>query len=122
MNVLYNLCDCKEYILKRKEVIIFEGAKSCMKAYSWGYDNCCALLTSHLSEHQFKTLIKLGVSVVFALDAEIDITKDKNIIRLLPYVPVFWIKGRGLIGDKDSPTDAGEEVFKTLYDGRVRLR
>lgn len=121
MNVLYNLFDCKQDVLRTKEVIIFEGAKSCMKAYSWGFKNCCALLTSHLSDHQFKALIKLGASVVFALDAEVDIREDKNIKRLIPYVPVYWIKSSGVVGEKDSPTDKGEEVFRKLYGSKLKL-
>ncbi len=123
LNTIYGLAENKEAILQRKEIILFEGAKSVLIADGWGLKNTGAILTSHLNSYQFKLLIQLGVTVVFALDAEVDIRQDANIQKLLPYVKVEWVKNRGnLLDDKDSPVDKGKEVFKELYHHRVRLR
>lgn len=123
LDTIYGFAENKEAILKKKEIILFEGAKSVMLAESWGVDNAGAILTSHLNPQQFLLLIRMGVSVVFALDAEVDITKDKNIKRLLPYVPVYWLcNRRNLLEAKDAPVDKGEEVFRTLYAERKRMK
>ena len=123
LDTLYGFSDNRDAILEKKEIIIFEGAKSCMKAREWGINNTAALLTSHLSLNQFRFLIKLSsfhsVKIVFALDSDIDISKDENIRRLCAYARVQWVKNRDdLLPPKDSPTDQGREVFENLYARR----
>lgn len=123
---IYGYAENRKEILERKEIIIFEGAKSVMAAWGWGYENGAALLTSHLSQNQFEALIKLssfhGVEIVFALDSDIDITKDERIMRLKQYAKVSWVKNRGkLLEDKMSPVDQGKEIWERLYVQRERL-
>lgn len=123
LDTIYGLAENRDEILRKKEIVLFEGAKSVMMAHSWGIKNCGAILTSHLNPHQFQILIKLGVRVVFALDAEVDIRKDANIMKLIPYVPVYWVRNQFmLLDDKDSPVDKGEEVFKKLYEEKKKVR
>lgn len=123
LDTIYGLSDNKEEILKKREIILFEGAKSVMVAHGWGVRNTGAVLTSHLNPNQFQILIKLGVRVVFAFDADVDIRNDVNIKRLLPYAQVEWIRNKnGLLDDKDAPVDKGRDVFMKLYEERVRLR
>jgi len=123
LDTVYGYSDNRQAILDAREIIIFEGAKSCMKAREWGFENTAALLTSHLSTNQMRFLIKLAglhnVTVVFALDSDIDITKDENIRRLCKYAKVQWIRNRdGILPPKDSPTDQGEDNFIILYQRR----
>ena len=93
-----------------------------MIADSWGVHNTGAILTSHLNPYQFNLLIQLGVHVVFALDAEVNIEEDANIMKLRPYVQLEWVRNRrSLLKDKDSPVDRGFEIFQTLYAERRRL-
>jgi len=127
IDTLFGFSDNKEDIMSKKEIILFEGAKSVMMAYGWGIKNTAAILTSHLSPNQFNFLVKLGnlkgVRIVFALDAEVDITKDEHIMRLASYARVEWIKNfDNLLEDKDSPVDKGQEVFNTLYGRRQKLK
>lgn len=123
MNTVFGIAENKEEILKKREIIIFEGAKSVMIADSWGVKNCGALLTSHLSQFQLNILAKLGVCVVFALDKEVVIRDDPNITRLKRYVSVDYIWDRdGLLDEKDSPVDKGVEAFMKLYEGRLHYR
>lgn len=120
--VVFGLFEHGETIRQSREFIIFEGAKSCMQASEWGVENTGALLTSHLSYSQFKLLLPLGATIVFALDADVDITKDENIQRLKKYVKVEYLcNDSGLLEPKDSPTDKGHEVFSQLYKERRRL-
>lgn len=123
MNTVFGLAENIEEILRKKEVILFEGAKSVMIADSWGIKNCGALLTSHLSQFQLKILARLGVRVVFALDKEVAIRDDPNIARLKRYVSVDYLWDRdGLLDEKDSPADKGVDTFMKLYEGRLHYR
>lgn len=126
IDTLYGFSDNKKSILQAKEIILFEGAKSCLKMAGWGLHNTAALLTSHLSQGQYRFLLRLSswddVRIVFALDSEVDITQDKNIMRLTRFSRVEWVKNMdGLLPEKDSPVDQGLEVFQKLYGERRRL-
>lgn len=123
LKTIYGLAENMEHILGKRELLLFEGCKSVLKADTWGIRNCGAILTSHLSAEQLKILIGLGVRVVFALDKEIDIRQDHNIQKLRRYVMVEYLFDRdGALSDKDSPVDKGKEVFCALYDRRERYR
>lgn len=122
MDIIYGLHENLGTIQKQKEIILFEGAKSVLIADGWGIQNCGALLTSHLNPGQMKILAKLGVRAVFALDRDVDVSKDKNIRKLQHYIHVETIRDTGhLLDEKDSPVDKGEEVFRKLYEQRTRL-
>lgn len=123
MNVIYGLYENLEEIKRKREVIIFEGCKSVLMADTWGIHNGAALLTSHLNPQQMKLLAKLGVRVVFALDKEVRIRDDHNIEKLKQYTNVEYLWDRqDLLDEKDSPVDKGLEVFKQLYEQRLRYR
>lgn len=113
-------------ILAQREIIICEGIKSVLKLDTWGIRNGGCLYTSHLSRPQFDTLVRLagwyGVRLVFALDADVDIRKDKQIMALLRYARVEWVKNQDdLLSPKDAPVDRGEKVFRLLYSKRMIL-
>lgn len=123
VNTIYGLAENMRDIRKKREIILFEGCKSVLLADTWGINNTGAILTSHLNQNQLKILIKLGCRVVFALDKDVNVRDDKNIEKLKRYVSVEYIKDRGnLLCEKDSPVDRGENVFKELYEKRIRLK
>ena len=122
MDTLFGLYENMESIRKKKEIILFEGAKSVMLASAYGYDNCAAVMTSHLNPEQRKILIKLGARVVFAFDSEVDPRGNAEIEKLKHFVPCEWVCNRdGLLEPKMSPVDAGKEVWESLYKRRARI-
>ena len=123
MNVIYGLFENIAEVEKKHEIIIFEGCKSVLIADTWGIHNCGALLTSHLNPQQLKLLAKLGVRVVFALDKDVRIREDHNIAQLKQYVNVEYLWDKDdLLDTKDAPVDKGVEVFKKLYEQRLKYR
>lgn len=121
-STIFGVAENIESIKCKGEIILFEGAKSVMQAETWGFDNCGAVLTSHLSPEQLKILITLGCRVVFALDKEVNIFEDQNIRKLKRFVKVEYVKDvAALIDHKDSPVDKGREVWERLYSERRRL-
>ena len=122
-DTLYGLYENYENIILEKEIVVFEGAKSVMKAWGWGIQNAVALCTSHMNVYQFIILLKIGVRVVFALDEDVDPSTDENIKRLRKYLPVeFVLNKNNLLGEKMSPVDMGQDVWRKLYDARVAFR
>lgn len=123
IQTLYGLSDNMKSVFQKGEIIIFEGCKSVLMADTWGIHNCAALLTSHMNPAQMKILASLGCHVVFALDKDVDVSRDKNIRKLGRYVNVEYLYDvNNLIDEKDSPVDKGREVFERLYGERRRLK
>lgn len=123
LETLFGFSDNRKAILESKQIILFEGAKSVMKARDFGYKNCAAILTSHINDFQRRFLIKLacnyGVHIVFACDKDVNVREDKNILRLKSFAIVQTIKdSEGLLGPKDSPVDRGKEIFEKLLKER----
>ena len=119
INTVYGVSDNIEAIKSKKEIILFEGCKSVLLADTWGIHNTGAILTSHLSPNQLKLLVGLGCKVVFALDKDVDVTKDRNINRLKRYANVSYLYDEdNLLDAKDAPVDKGREVFLKLYGDR----
>lgn len=114
----------EEEIKNKRSVIIFEGVKSCIKAYGWGIKNTMAAETSKLSDGQLRLLIKLGLSeVVIAWDKDIktrDIINDQKIKTLKMYTRVSIVQDvHDLLNEKMSPVDKGKDVFMQLYNERI---
>lgn len=127
INVVFGLYHNKQEVIKTRNLILFEGAKSVMLANTWGINNCGAILTSHLGNSQMKLLlefcVKNSVSLTFALDKEIDIRKDNHIAQLKKYLNIFylWDRDDDLPDVKMAPVDMGEDIFRKLLQQRVRL-
>lgn len=117
-----------ERIAELKKVIIFEGLKSVMKAYGWGYDYCLAAETSYLNDEQVKILIQMGIKdVTIAFDSDVPMQKIRECTEMLRrFANVFVIQDRRfikdrLLGEKESPVDRGREVFETLLSERRKI-
>lgn len=117
----YNIA--KRYI--KDSVIVFEGIKSVMKAFDWGYKNCISAEKHTLTTEQVDALVALQVDVIFAYDKDVSYAaKDvnKSFERLKKVCGVYLIKDFDeMLEDKDAPVDKGREVWETLYNNRRKL-
>ena len=110
----------------RKSVIIFEGIKSCIKAWGWNIKNTVASETAALSDGQLQLLIKSGLAeVIFGWDTDQELKKivgDPKIQMLKRFTKVGVITDKNhLLGEKMAPTDRGESVFRKLLGERIRI-
>lgn len=122
LDTLYGFFENQVEIFEKKEIIVFEGSKSVMKADTYGVKNSVAILTSHLNSHQMLLLVKVGVRVVFALDEDVNIAEDENINRLKKYVKIETVRNiNSILKSKMAPVDAGKESWDYLYRNRVAL-
>ena len=116
----------RKQIENRREIIIFEGIKSVMKAESFGFDNCVSSETSRLNSYQIDFLISLRCNIVIAYDNDVDIAHIlDNINELARFANVFLVYDENnLLGDKshkNSPVDCGKEVWYTLYNNKRKV-
>lgn len=112
------------FIKEKNQIIIVEGLKSVMKLDQWGYHNVVSSETSTLSEYQIELLIRMKVKdVVIAFDKDVSPKKISELSKLLKkFVNVYMIVDKWkLLEEKDSPCDKGEDIFRTLYERKVKL-
>ena len=110
----------------RKSVVIFEGVKSCIKCYGWNIRNTVASETSDISEGQLKLLIRTGIpEIIIAWDSDQDFRKiagNPRLQMLKKFATVSVIRDtKGWLGEKESPVDRGEAIFRELLERRMRL-
>lgn len=113
-------------IISTKSVIIFEGIKSCIKAYGWGITNTVASETSALSDGQLRLLIKTGISeIIIGWDSDQDIKSiihNPKILILKRFTKVSIITNLNrLLGEKMAPVDRGKDVFNKLLENRTTI-
>ncbi|RXZ77960.1 toprim domain-containing protein [Paenibacillaceae bacterium] len=125
---LYNFHKALTHILIRKEVIIFEGEKSCWLATQYGYANCVAISGDDLSAQQVKLIKDLGsgIRVIIAMDKDKgieDVKKQGDKFGMNRSVFALW-DSEDLLSEeeKDSPVDKGREIFEQLYDSYENFR
>ena len=108
-------------IVASNEIILFEGIKSCMKAYDYGYLNTVSVECHDINIEQIKLLIKLGVDVVIAFDSDVNPSSIKGLDLLCKFLNVYLIYNTELLGEKEAPVDKGKDVWERLYTERRLL-
>lgn len=114
--ILYGLDKSYKYIKEKGWVIVFESEKSVHKSFSMGIKNVVSIGGHELSSTQVRKLERLGTKVLLAYDKDITAEQlksevDKFIIQDNVYI--LWDKN-GLLGDKESPADKPESIYKDL--------
>ena len=118
-NFLFGLDKTLPYILKKRSVLIYEGEKSTMKSWQYGYKNCVSIGSHCLSEQQIR-LLKYNcdnICLCFDKDVEEDVLIDecRKIKKILPDVRVYYMLDKNnLLNKKDAPVDCGFEIFMKL--------
>ncbi|ALS22141.1 hypothetical protein [Paenibacillus naphthalenovorans] len=118
----YNWHRALYYILEKKEVIIFEGEKSCWLATQYGYRNCIAIGGDDISDFQSQMIKNLGIEIkiIIALDKDKsvdDFKKQAKKFGNARQVYALWDGETNLLSEelKHSPVDLGIDVFEKLY-------
>ncbi len=121
---LFGLNINKNAISKSKRCILFESEKSVLKADSYfGENSSVAVGGSTVSEYQLNLLKQLGCEIIYvAFDKEslADEKWNRKMNRIYTRIVEWGFKcfiisdTEGLLEEKDSPIDRGEDVFLTL--------
>ena len=135
---LYNLNNAKENIRRAGIAIVVESEKSAL-AYSsfFSIENSLdvALCGSSISRYQFELLQLYGAKeVVIAFDKDYTDTNDERYSTFVEKMGrinkkygsqcnlSFIVDTLGILGEKESPTDRGKEVFLTLFKNRRHMK
>jgi DNA primase len=114
--LLFNLHRARPFIEERKEVLVFESAKSCMLAYQYGYKNAVSLEGNEMSNVQAFLLIQLDVDIVFCFDKDMDETFVEKQVKLIRNRICYAIFDKeNLLNEKDSPIDKDKSIWEFLY-------
>lgn len=134
---LYGIYRNKKTIKKQRQVILFESEKSVLKCETMYPNNNFSLAFAgrSISEEQIKLLLTLNVDrVIIALDrdykeyyskeGEVCISKTMNIANTLKsFFNVYIMVDRSWrLKEKESPIDAGKEIFEKLYKSKIRIK
>lgn len=124
----FNLHRATPYIQEKNRVIIFEGAKSCMAAWSAGIKYTVSIEGDSVTDAQVKKLQKLPLETEFIIAMDKD--KDEEYVREIAgkfgmRKISYIMDDKGLLGepeDKTSPMDRGWDVLRTLLKNRKTYR
>jgi len=118
---LFNLNNASDAISNQQEVIIFEGEKSVMKMWQYGYKNCIALGGSNISPYQIKKIKQLGMDkkIIFAFDKDktsSEIMEEIKRFEVLHNRKIYVIFDRlNYLNNEDAPIDQGLDTWLHLY-------
>lgn len=126
---LYGLNINYPTIINKGKIIVLEAEKSCCHLYSWGCGLGVSINGHHISKVQ-QTLLKSLMCDEIIIGFDKDVKEEEvryNAQQLKTANMIYENKisyiydKNGLLGDKDSPTDKGSEVFKELLKRRIKL-
>jgi len=119
---LFGLYENMESIKKTGYVVVYESEKSTMKRDSLSDSTGVSLSGHTMSDEQARILIGLNVNeIIIALDKDININEIRYVcskfygIRKVSYIYDKW----DLLGNKDSPADARNQIYNFLFKYRV---
>lgn len=121
---LFGLHKTLPYILEEKEIILFEGYKSVMKAWQMGYRNCASIEGDDISDGQVQIIKSLGidVKVVACFDKDKSEEEIKEQVRKVTNRMAFYTYDiSGLTSGKQSPVDRGQGIWEELYSTRKEI-
>ena len=104
-------------------LIIYEAEKSVLKRATWHDFTGVALMGHELQEEQISIINKLDdvYEVIFALDKDIPESKVKEMCNKIKSKRTsYMIDKNNLLGPTDSPADAKQSVFWSLFYSRVK--
>lgn len=120
---LYNLHQAKDFISQRKEVLVFESAKSVMLAHQFGFEHSVSIEGNEISPYQAYLLKQLDAVIVLCFDKDISLQHIQKQLSQMKSRKVYAIMDKnGLLQAKDAPVDRGKQVWETLYEnGKIPL-
>lgn len=116
--ILYGLYKTYPYIKEKKEVIICESEKGVMQLWTYGFKNAIAIGGHHLSKEQKDKIIRLGVSIVFAYDKDVEeneVVKECKSVAPFCTNVYYIIDKNNILGEKESPMDVPRK-WERLYE------
>lgn len=119
---LFGLHKTLPYILEKKEILVFEGYKSVMKAWQMGYRNCASMEGDDLSPAQVALIKSFGLDIKVVLCYDKDKLEEEikqQASKFTNRKTFYTLDERNLLKGKDSPVDKGLKIWERLYEEKV---
>lgn len=118
---LFGLHKTLPFILKEKQIILFEGYKSIFKSWQYGIKNVSSFEGDDISLEQVNLIKSFGLDIDIVLCYDKD-KKEKDIKeqckKFIGRKVYYTLDRWNLLDDKDSPVDKGKKVFKYLLKNK----
>ena len=113
--ILYNIDSCKEY----SEIIVCEGMFDVWRWYEAGFKNAVCTFGAHLTEEQYRIILRSGKDVVWSYDGDsAGLTATKNAIDKMRYKANQWVIK---MPDGVDPGSCEIHELQELYKNRERV-
>lgn len=114
-NILYNIDSCKDY----KEIIVCEGIFDVWSWYEAGYENAVCTFGAHLSEEQYRMLLRSGKDVIWSYDGDnAGLEATKKAVSMMRYKTNQWIIH---LPEGADPGNCTPETLIELYKQKERV-
>lgn len=121
--LLFNYHRALDYIKFMNEVIVVESEKGCMQLWTMGVLNCVGLGHKDITPQQIHLLQELQCNIVVAYDKDVSMDFIKATYKHIGYFRNIYViyDSHGLLRNKESPTDKGQQVWQQLYDNKIKI-
>ena len=126
--VLYGAYENYTHLMNADKIYIFESEKATCACDSYNYNNAVSIMGNTLSSEQAKILLSFNAKeYCFMLDESLplDITyQNAKLLKSLAAMREFKItyfnwEHSLSVGDKESPTDNGKEIFEYIIENEI---
>ena len=126
--ILYGAYENYSHLMNADKILIFESEKSTCACDSYGYNNAVSIMGNALSSEQAKILLSFNAKeYCFMLDEGLDLNVTLQNAKLLKSfaamreckVTFFNWQNSLCVGEKESPTDNGKEIFYYILDNEI---
>nr|DAF37326.1 MAG TPA: DNA directed DNA polymerase [Caudoviricetes sp.] len=113
--ILYNIDSCKGY----GEIIVCEGMFDVWRWYEAGYENAVCTFGAHLTEEQYRILLRSGKDVIWSYDGdEAGLNATKKAIDMMRYKTNQWVIK---MPDGVDPGSCEIQELQRLYKQREKV-
>lgn len=114
-NILYNIDNCED----AKEIIVCEGIFDVWKWYEAGFKNTVCTFGAHLSEEQYRMLLRSGKDIIWSYDGDsAGLEATKKAIEKMRYKANQWVVH---LPEGADPGNCTSEQLITLYNEKERV-
>lgn len=113
--ILYNIDNCKEY----DEIIVCEGMFDVWKWYEAGFENTVCTFGAHLTDEQYRLLLKTGKDIIWSYDNDsAGVLALKKASDMMRYKVNQW---KIVLEEGKDPGECTSEELQELYNKRERI-
>lgn len=114
-SILYNLDACEKY----NEIIVCEGIFDVWSFYEAGFENAVCTFGAHLTEEQYRMLLRTGKNIVWCYDGDsAGLDATKKAVEMMKYKTNQWVIH---LPEGADPGNVTSYTLKELYKNKERV-